>query len=161
MVKSTTNCDKMAEWKTCMHANSQQIDHIIRRHVRQFHCIYSIDNLSRHDGPKLFVANTNPTYRPGEHWIGISVDDRGNGQYFDSFGRALSKRFKDYMNKHCRSWTYNRTQFQSAASELCGHYCIVWCLLNSRKIDLCNLLSSSDTGLNDSIIHSIVSRMHA
>jgi len=142
--------------------NSQQIDRVIRRHVRRFDGVYSIDTLQRHDGPKLLVANTNPADRPGEHWIAISVDDRGNGQYFDSFGRAPSKRFDDYMNRHCRSWTYNRMhrmQFQSAASELCGHYCIVWYLLNSRKIDLCNLLSSSDTGLNDSLIRSIIGRM--
>jgi len=33
--------------------------------------------------------------------------------------------------------------------------------LTVEKIDLCNLLSSSDTGLNDSLIRSIVSRMHA
>jgi len=140
--------------------NSRQIDRVIRRHVRRFDGVYSINTLPRrHGGPKLLVANTDPAYRPGEHWISISVDDRGNGQYFDSFGRAPSKRFHDYMNRHCRRWTYNRTQFQSAASELCGHYCIVWCLFNSRKLDLCNLLSSSDTGLNDSLIRSIVSRM--
>ena len=121
--------------------NSQQIDRVIRRHVRRFDGIYSIDNLPRHDGPKLLVANTDPADRPGEHWIAISVDDHGNGQYFDSFGRAPLKRCKDYMNRHYRRWTYNRMQFQSVASELCGHYCIVWCLLNGRKIDLCNLLS--------------------
>ena len=107
----------------------------------------------------LHPTNANPADRPGEHWIAISVDDRGNGQYFDSFGRAPLKRFDDYMNRRCRSWSYNRTQFQSAASEFCGDYCIVWCLLNSRNIDLCNLLSSSDTGLNDSLIRSIIGRM--
>ena len=35
-------------------------------------------------------------------------------------------------------------------------------MLNSRKkIDLCNLLSSSDTGLNDLLIRSIVGRNDA
>ena len=139
--------------------NSQQIDRVIRRHVRRFDGVYSIDTLLRHHGPKLLVANTDPVNRPGEHWIAISVDDRGNEQYFDSFGHAPSKTFHDYMNRHCRRWSYNRMQFQSAVSELCGHYCIVWCLLNSRKVDLCNLLSSSDTGLNDLLIRSIIGRM--
>jgi len=34
-------------------------------------------------------------------------------------------------------------------------------MLNIRKIDLCNLLSSSDTGLNDSLVRQLVSRMYA
>ena len=66
--------------------DSRQIDRAIRRHVRRFDGIYSIDTLLRHDGPKLFVANTDPADRPGEHWIAISVNDRGNGQYFTRSG---------------------------------------------------------------------------
>jgi len=139
--------------------NIQQIDRVIRWHVLRFDGIYRIDTLPWHGGPKLLVANTDLAGHPGEHYIAILFDDRGNGQYFDSFGCAPSKRFDDYMNRYCRSWTYNIMQFQSATSELCGDYCIVWCLLNSGKIDLCNLLSSSDTGLNDSPIRSIISRM--
>ena len=51
-------------------------------------------------------------------------------------------------------------QFQSAASKLCGQYCVVLCMLNSRKVDLHSLLSSEDSGLNDSIVRQIVLCTH-
>ena len=141
--------------------NSQQIDRILKRHVgRRFQGVFSSDNLP--ERPTLLIANTEPANRPGDHWVAISVDRSGNGQYFDSYGRPPSKTFRDYMNRHCRkkTWTYSRKQLQSAASNVCGQYCIVWCLLNSRAaVDLSRLLYTSDTGLNDSIVKEIVSRM--
>jgi len=69
-----------------MMMNSRQIDRIISLHVRRFDGVYSSDELSQQRSPKLLVANTNPADRPGEHWIAMSVDERGNRQYFDSFG---------------------------------------------------------------------------
>ena len=139
--------------------NTRQIDYVIRRHVHEFDGVFSIDNLPPKDNPKLLVANTDPSHQPGEHWIAISVDRNGDGKYFDSFGRPPLTAFKRYLNKLCRSWSYNKTQYQSVASELCGPYCAVWCILISKNVDLCSLLSSSDTGLNDSIIRQIVSRL--
>jgi len=64
--------------------NTQQIDYIIRRHVRGFDGVYSSDTLP--DNPKLLVANTQPSDQDGEHWISIYVDRNGDGKYFDSFG---------------------------------------------------------------------------
>jgi len=139
--------------------DSQQINRLVRRHVRSFDGVYSRNNLPQHPGPKLLVANTDTSDDPGQHWIAISVDRRGNGQFFDSFGRPPTGTFRHYLNKHCRTWTYNKIQLQSAASELCGQYCVVWCVFISRQVALSSLLSSVDTGLNDSIIRSIVSRM--
>ena len=138
--------------------NTQQIDYIIRRHVRGFDGVFSSNTLPP-DNPRLLVANTQPSDQPGEHWISIYVDRNGDGKYFDSFSRPPSRNFKDYLDKHCKSWTYNSTQLQSIASKLCGQYCVVWCIFIRKKADLCNLLSSSDTGLNDSIISHIVSRL--
>jgi len=120
--------------------NSRQIDRIISLHVRRFDGVYSSDELPQRRGPKLHVANTDPADRPGEHWIAMSVDERGNGQYFDSFGRPSSKTFQCYLNEHCKRWSHNTTQYQSVVSELCGQYCVVWCMLNIRKLDLCCIL---------------------
>jgi len=49
--------------------NTQQIDYIIRRHVRGFDGIFISDTLPP-DNPRLLVANTQPSDRPGEHWSG-------------------------------------------------------------------------------------------
>jgi len=140
--------------------NSRHIDRIINLYVRWFDGVCSSEDLPQRRSPKLLVANTDPAYLPGEHWIAMFIDERGNGQYFDSFGRPPSKMFWCYLNEHCKRWTQNTTQYQRVISELCGQYCVVWCMLNSRKLDLCYILSSSDTGLNDTTIRHIVIRMY-
>jgi hypothetical protein len=33
------------------------------------------------------VCNTDPSTKPGRHWIAIYVDEDGGREYFDSFGR--------------------------------------------------------------------------
>ena len=73
----------------------------------------------------------------GEHWVAIYVDvDGRHGEYFDSLGRRPTATFERYMNKHCREWTYNRKQLQSIASRFCGHYCICFCIVRSRGVDM-------------------------
>jgi len=97
------------------------------------------------------IAEEMPTAIEGYFKAIISHDDCENKQYC-VMETEMENTLICYLNRYCRSWTYNRTQFQSAASEFCGQYCVIWCVLNSTKVDLSSLLSSVDTGLNDSIV---------
>jgi len=106
--------------------DSRQINRLDRWHVRAFDCVYNIDNLPQHPGLKLLVANTDTSDGPGQHWIAISIDKHGNGQFFDSFGQPPTGTFRHYLNKHCRTWTYNKIQLQSAPSELCRMVHAYW-----------------------------------
>ena len=65
------------------------------------------------------------------------------------------------MNRHCSSWTFNDRQLQSVVSRFCGHYCIYYCMLRGRGIDMCKIVSSftGDTGLNDVLVHGFVCRL--
>jgi hypothetical protein len=108
--------------------------------------------------PRLLVCNTDPSTKPGRHWIAIHVDDDGIGEYFDSFGNPPNKHFEDYMNEHCCKWIFNQRQLQSIISSFCGFYCCTFCLLRSRGLDMNGIVSmfTNDTGFNDSIVHSFV-----
>ena len=103
------------------------------------HDVYSIDTLP--DRPRLVVCNTDPSHRPGCHWICICVEN-GTGEYFDSFGRQPSDVLRHYMNIMCEQWTFNARQLQSIVSRLCGHYCIYYCLLRSRGITMSEIVAS-------------------
>jgi len=82
----------------------------------------------------------------------------GRGEYFDSFGRRPTANFEQYMNRHYSSWTFNRRQLQSVISKFCGQYCIYYCILRSRNIDMHKIVSSftADTGLDDVLVHGFV-----
>ena len=83
-----------------------------------------------------------------------------NQLIFDSFGRRPNADFERYMNRHCSSWNFSHKQLQSVVSKFCGYYCIYFCILRSRGVDMCKIVRSfsSDTGLNDALVHAYVCR---
>jgi len=135
--------------------NSDEIDRFLRRRLRDFDGVFSADNLPK--DPHLLVCNTDPADKPGRHWIAIYIED-GRGEFFDSFGRRPSANFERYMNRYCVSWNFNNKQLQSVVSKFCGYYCIYFCIHRSRGVDMCKIVRSfsSDTGLNDALVHAYV-----
>ena len=65
------------------------------------------------------------------------------------------------MNRHYSSWNFNDKQLQSVVSKFCGHYCIYFCILRSRGVDMCKIVRSfsGDTALNDVLVHAYVCYM--
>jgi len=137
--------------------NSVDIERFLRHRVRNFDGVFSVDTLP--SMPRLLVCNTDPSYMPGRHWICIYVKD-GRDEYFDSFGRRPNSVFERYLNCHYSSWIFNDRQLQYVASKFCGHYCIYFCVLRDRGINMRKCISSftSDTGLNDVLVHASVCR---
>jgi hypothetical protein len=131
--------------------NTEEIERALRT-TKDFDGVFSVDTLP--DRPRLLVCNTDPSTKPGRHWICICVQ-QGSGEYFDSFGRRPSVQIERYLNRRCSSWTYNDRQLQSVISKFCGHYCIYYCVLRSRGLDMRKIVRSftSDTALNDALVH--------
>ncbi len=137
--------------------NTEQMERMIRRHVKDFDGVFSVDKLP--ESPQLLVCNTDPSHKAGKHWVVIHVDEeRRRGEYFDSFGRPPPVTFRRYLNEHCMYWNFNDTQLQSIASPFCGHYCVFYCILRSLGIDMHRIVNSftSDTGYNDVLMHAFV-----
>lgn len=138
--------------------NTTEIERFVRSVCRHHHFqgVFSIDTLP--ETPHLLVANTDPSDKPGTHWIAINVDSQRRGEYFDSFGRKPPAIFEDYLNEHCISWSYNAKQLQSVVSSYCGFYCCVYCVLKCRGFSLNRIVSlfTNDTGYNDYIVRDFI-----
>jgi hypothetical protein len=135
--------------------NTAQIERLLT-YIPNFQGVFSADKLPMN--PYLFVANTDISTKAGEHWVGIFVNKNRQGEYFDSFGRPPNEEFTRYMNATCISWIYNTKQLQSVVSAFCGMYCVVFCKLKARNFDLRKIITmfSSDTGLNDLVVHRLI-----
>ena len=59
--------------------------------------------------PLLLVCNTAKHDQPGDHWVVLYIDIRG--EYFDSFGRAPEPTFQLYLDKYCNSYMFNDKVF--------------------------------------------------
>ena len=126
---------------------------------RTFLGVFPIDRLPETLPPRrplLLVCNTAKHDSSGEHWVVLFIDTVG--EYFDTFGQPPPRTFKLYLERYCNSFTFNTKTIQSVVSYSCGHYCIYYCLMKmlAYKMDDIITVFSSDTFLNDFIIHRFV-----
>ena len=89
--------------------------------------IYSIDTLPTHiEHPAALIVNLSPSTFTGTHWTAIYIDQLAHGKYFDSFGRDPPKPILKFMQRNCKLFRVNLTQYQHENSLLCGSFCIVF-----------------------------------
>jgi len=131
--------------------NTHEIECFLSPRLSTFDGVFSIDTLP--SLPRLLVCNTDPASKPGHHWVAIHVHN-GRGEFFDSFGRALTATFERCMNRYCSSWIFNQKQLQSVISKFCGYYC----LLRDRDVDMRKIVRNftDDTGLYDALVHAFL-----
>ena len=138
------------------------IDRVLKKNCAIYRGIYACDQLPHVSvRPSVIVVNTDPSNRPGRHWICMFFHEDGHGEFFDSFGLPPKLVFERYMNKYCISWTFNKKQMQSLVSRFCENYCIWYCMMKFRKFTLNELVRvmSRDTGLNDFLVHRFACKM--
>lgn len=112
--------------------DSEQIYRIMTDYAyeNEFLGVFARDNIplrSMHY-PCGLIINTMPHNHNGEHWVAIYKDEYNKGFYFDSFGRNPHfDEFYDCLN-FCDDWSYNKQQFQSIFTDVCGQYAIFFLL---------------------------------
>ena len=113
-----------------------------------------------HKRPLLIVCNTDPHYKPGEHWIAMYFGSNGIGEYFHSYGLHPALVFEKYLNYNFCSFIRNEKTLQSVLSRFCGHYCVFFCLFKMLNYDVNSITNcfTDDTALNDASLELALSR---
>ena len=146
--------------------NTQEITAILKKKCRrQFVGTFAYDRLPKVLPPRrplLLVCNTDIQSKPGRHWITMTLNADGSGEFFDSLNEpVIPARFVAYLDKHCsKSWTRNERQIQGIISRFCGNYVIFYCMFkylgySMREIES---LFCSDTSFNDALVHGLTCR---
>lgn len=138
--------------------NARQINSVLMSDPcahRVFRGVYPRDRLPvTVTKPSIFVINTDTSDRPGLHWVAVSFDSFGYGEYFDSFGLApLHHDILAFIvrNSHY-PYSYNSRFLQDLMSSACGLYVIYYVLMKSRGQSLHRILlpfSSRYQWMND------------
>lgn len=109
--------------------------------------------------PCSFIINTQPSYRPGEHWLAIHYDSKRNCAFFDSYGLPPSfYSLENFIKTTSFAFSTNTRQLQDFDSSACGYYCIYFILLMSREFnlnDIVSLFSKDDFKINDFLVGHI------
>ncbi len=124
-----------------------------------FRGVYPLDRINQCQGQGVYVCNTDPSDKPGQHWVTIAISEDGSGEYFDSFGLPpQQEEFSQFLNKNTSTWTYNSGCLQHPLSTVCGHYCVLYVLNYAKGRSLDHLLAKFDKNLleNDYVVHEYV-----
>lgn len=116
--------------------------------------VYAADQLPRPlpRGPCGFVANTDPVWRRGRHWVAFSLNHNGYGHYFDSFGKPPPRpQWRQYLERHSprHQWFWSMRAVPRPTSQSCGPFTLYY--LHSQHT---TPLTISDTRL----MHGVTER---
>ena len=92
--------------------------------------------------PSLFVANTQGSRFPGDHWVAFFFDKHGPAEYFDSYGlKPYVKSHLDFIQRNSLQWVYNAQELQALGSTVCGQYCVIFLMSRARGCSMHDFIS--------------------
>ena len=109
--------------------------------------------------PCALIANTDPSTRPGEHWVAYYLSSPNSPiEFFDSYG--LEPTFYPNLPTFTTPTVHNSTSLQSLNSLVCGHYCLLFIFLRSRNKSISKIVrfiqSNSHSESFDKFVHTHV-----
>lgn len=155
----------MNVYKSCTHLETMNTIDLVKvlsknkYTSKKFKGVFPRNHLPKHIvKPALIIANTDPSSKPGEHWVCFYIPKKGVGEYFDSFGdKPKNRQFIKFLNDNVESFVYSKKRIQSDFSSWCGQFCCVYMYYKCKGKKLNDFLrnfSNTDLISNDEkIIH--------
>lgn len=135
-----------------------QIDHVLKNHPATkdyFEGVFALDEIPRvlTKNKYCYIFNSDTRDKPGSHWLAFYYNG-SRGEFFDSYGNSpsfYSQDFKEFLDKHIKTWDFNTKRFQGTFSTVCGQYCIYYLIKRCEGKGLRNVANvfSHDLNKND------------
>ena len=112
-----------------------------------FHGVFAANKLPKYKikRPYLVIANTDPDYKPGAHWVLIYQNEWNSTYFFDSYGYPptfYNSFFLHFLRKNGKEFESNKCQLQSFTSSFCGQWCLYVAYHLSRNLKTNQFLTS-------------------
>lgn len=140
--------------------NTEGLIHVLNG-LNEFGGVTSVDRLTMKERNKFYIVNTDPSYKPGKHWVCIFLSNVP--EFFDSLGQPplyYDRRFERFVIIQGPTYMYNSKRIQSYGSDSCGHYCIYYVVKRAMGFsmrDIVNEFSSTDLLSNDNKVQGFYS----
>ena len=104
--------------------------------------------------PSAYIANTDPSSKPGQHWVVFFFRNANSAEFFDSYGRApdhYNEHFINFIRRNTHSYVWNTVTLQQNNSQVCGYYVLYYLLMKCRNMPLKDIVQhfSNDKREND------------
>ena len=113
--------------------------------------------------PSAFIANVDPSSKPGSHWVAFYFTKDQKGEFFDSYGQApggYSGNFNTFLELNSKEWSSNQKQLQGLNSSVCGQYCIYYVVKRRRGNNLNSIVQPfvKNKQINDAFVDEFVTK---
>lgn len=93
---------------------------------------YELNKFSETKRPCYIIFNTDPSFKPGEHWVSMVINGDNTVHYFDSNGMRPTKRLYKFMKDNGLKLTwFNREPYQNKDG-LCGAYAMHYLIQKAK-----------------------------
>ena len=85
--------------------------------------------------PTLLICNTDPSYKPGKHWV-LFFFKKNEVDFYDSMGKDISfygTEFLSLVEKFGLKYNMCNIRTQPVNTSLCGVYCLYYAYLKCSK----------------------------
>ena len=124
-----------------------------------FKGVFAKDQIPQPTIPGVYMFNTDPSHKPGEHWLAVYVGWDG-AEYFDSYGRPPPKGiFAKFMTK-CGPSIHNPVWLQGPWTAVCGQYCLYYLLHRCRGYSMDTIVHQFGSNLeeNDRFVYDYMNK---
>ena len=138
--------------------NTQQLKEALKD-VPGFRGVFALDQLPKvnKQRPSLYVVNTHPSCKEGEHWVAIYFPTEGTPEFFDSFARkAFATELRQLLGNVYR---HNRLMLQSPTSDTCGQHVIYYARERSKGIPFESIPYKLFLPHNDLMVQKYVTKL--
>ncbi len=121
--------------------NAQQLESDARRDAILGRCPFDVLSMDRlpHVVPhsrSFFIINTDPSTKPGSHWVMACLGSNGLNMFFDSLGKKTSYYHAGLARFMGRDYAMAPYALQPENSQRCGQYVLFMCLYLARGYGL-------------------------
>ena len=113
-----------------LHLSNNEISDIKNRESVHWLGVFARDKLPddlNSKRPFALILNSDPSDKPGQHWLAMYGPATGPIEFFDSYALPPS-----VYALNTFALTYSRTPLQSPTSAVCGHYCLFFLYIRSH-----------------------------
>ena len=100
-----------------------------------FNGVYSLDTLQDIESkPKLIICNTDPSNKPGEHWVLFNFENN-HVEFFDSLGKGIDFYGIDFLRfakRFAKTISQSKVRIQAKNTDTCGQYCLFYAYLRCK-----------------------------
>jgi hypothetical protein len=128
---------------------------------KQFCGVWACDELpieKWQERPPIFIVNTHPKHMLGEHWLAVTLEDKG-GRRISSF--FIPKSIKQFLTKNGSKIYYSIKQVQDNLSTTCGQHGVFYLRQRARGVSFEDVMSlyNDDLRSNDSVADCFVRKV--